>query len=262
MSKYIKLEDAMELARQGNLVSNSNFESVCKALESLPTIEVSEDAISRQAVRDIVYLDPGITDWQSEMLEKLPSVIPQVPTEDAISRQAVIDYCLDKVDYFRKRIEQVRDQAITTSHYDDGIKKISYLNSELARYADFATEIDNIPSVVVGRAKEDAISRKDLQELFNEVTTSLMSKIDQKDVEHLVRACVMVTEMIQDAPSVVTDRPKGEWTKRDMDFTCSECGLMVMADFIDEHTGKPTMNFCPNCGAKMTEPNDDTNCTE
>lgn len=53
---------------------------------------------------------------------------------------------------------------------------------------------------------EDCISRADLQELFNVTTTSLMDKIDQKDIEHLVRACFMVTEMIQDAPSVV---PKG-----------------------------------------------------
>ena len=53
---------------------------------------------------------------------------------------------------------------------------------------------------------EDCISRADLQKLFNETTTSLMGKIDQKDIEHLVRACLMVTEMIQDAPSVV---PKG-----------------------------------------------------
>lgn len=56
---------------------------------------------------------------------------------------------------------------------------------------------------------EDCISRADLQELFNVTTTSLMDKIDQKDIEHLVRACLMVTEMIQDAPSVVPKR--GKW---------------------------------------------------
>lgn len=57
----------------------------------------------------------------------------------------------------------------------------------------------------------DLISRADLQELFNETTTSLMDKIEQKDIEHFVRACVMVTEMIQDAPSVVPKGSDEEW---------------------------------------------------
>lgn len=42
-----------------------------------------------------------------------------------------------------------------------------------------------------------------LQNLFNEVSTSLLGKPDlAKDVEHMVRAFIMTTEMIQDAPTV------------------------------------------------------------
>lgn len=86
---------------------------------------------------------------------------------------------------------------------------------------------------------EDCISRADLQELFNVTTTSLMDKIDQKDIEHLVRACLMVTEMIQDAPSVVPKR--GKWIEIDEYSECSCCGA--------ESCGETP--FCPYCGARM-----------
>lgn len=42
-----------------------------------------------------------------------------------------------------------------------------------------------------------------LQKLFNEVSTSLLCRRElAKDTEHMIRACIMVTEMIQDAPTV------------------------------------------------------------
>lgn len=45
------------------------------------------------------------------------------------------------------------------------------------------------------------IEREALQKLFNEVSTSLLCKKElAKDTEHMVRAFLMVTEMIQDAP--------------------------------------------------------------
>lgn len=40
MSRYIKQDDLFELVRTGVLVSNSNFESVCKYIGSLPTIDI------------------------------------------------------------------------------------------------------------------------------------------------------------------------------------------------------------------------------
>lgn len=40
MSKYIKAEDILSLAEKGVLISNSNYKKVCKAIESLPTIEL------------------------------------------------------------------------------------------------------------------------------------------------------------------------------------------------------------------------------
>lgn len=47
------------------------------------------------------------------------------------------------------------------------------------------------------------IDADELQALFNEVSTDLLSKPQlAKDAEHIVRACLMVTEMIQDSPTV------------------------------------------------------------
>lgn len=41
-----------------------------------------------------------------------------------------------------------------------------------------------------------------LQNLFNEVSTSLLAKPElRKDTEHMVRAFLMTTEMMQDAPT-------------------------------------------------------------
>lgn len=42
-----------------------------------------------------------------------------------------------------------------------------------------------------------------LQSIFNATTTELLKDKDlQKDIEHVVRACLMTTEMIKDAPTV------------------------------------------------------------
>lgn len=49
---------------------------------------------------------------------------------------------------------------------------------------------------------KEYIEREPLQKLFNEVSTSLLCKKELvKDTEHMVRAFLMVTEMIQDAPA-------------------------------------------------------------
>ena len=37
---YIKREDAIELARKGVLISNSNFGKVCKAINDIPSADV------------------------------------------------------------------------------------------------------------------------------------------------------------------------------------------------------------------------------
>lgn len=94
------------------------------------------------------------------------------------------------------------------------------------------------------------IEREALQKLFNEVSTSLLCKKElTKDTEHMIRAFLMVTEMIQDAPAVdVVPVVHGKWIEKSyllgISNFCSKCG---------ENFGMPhgKFNFCPNCGAKM-----------
>ena len=48
--------------------------------------------------------------------------------------------------------------------------------------------------------------------------------------------------LINNAPTVVTDRPYGKWFDRPKGYYCSVCGKWC---------DRGTHNFCPNCGAKM-----------
>lgn len=67
---------------------------------------------------------------------------------------------------------------------------------------------------------------------------------------------VYMAERIEEAPSIDIEPKRGEWVKRthntliaQVNFAyCSECGQPIM----HEHT-RPLWNFCPNCGASMTE---------
>lgn len=86
-----------------------------------------------------------------------------------------------------------------------------------------------------------------LQKLFNEVSSSLLCRRDlAKDTEHMVRAFLMVTEMIQDAPTVdaVPVARRGRWIEEDGIQICSECG--------EEHEWEDyRAPYCDTCGAKM-----------
>lgn len=54
----------------------------------------------------------------------------------------------------------------------------------------------------VGRMR--LIDADALQELFNECSSNLLSRPElTKDTEHMVRAFLMVTEMINDAPTII-----------------------------------------------------------
>jgi hypothetical protein len=72
----------------------------------------------------------------------------------------------------------------------------------------------------------------------------------------------MFAQCIDDAPVVQTDRrtdKRGEWLKIRDDYghhyvgQCSRCGCEPLRPF-----GRSTYNFCPNCGADMRGPKEDT----
>lgn len=76
MSKYIKLKDAIEYACKAH-ISGCVGDRIRAQLQSLPTIEVSEDAISRQGLintlnaRHIKY-----NAYVNEAILNAPSVVP------------------------------------------------------------------------------------------------------------------------------------------------------------------------------------------
>jgi hypothetical protein len=101
-----------------------------------------------------------------------------------------------------------------------------------------------------------------LQQAFNEVTTSLMrNPALTKDSEHMVRAFLMTTEMIKDAPTIDHRDMivKAHWEECDYKtfehgeiethygkgFCCSLCRCGFKKDELKYR------NFCPSCGAKM-----------
>ena len=99
------------------------------------------------------------------------------------------------------------------------------------------------------------IEREALQNLFNDVSTSLLSRGElAKDAEHMVRAFLMVTEMIQDAPVAdVAPVVHGRW-KYNTDFqvwNCSECGENPHKGTGVVTTAEKLPAYCPNCGAIM-----------
>lgn len=92
------------------------------------------------------------------------------------------------------------------------------------------------------------IEREALQNLFNDVSTSLLSRGElAKDAEHMVRAFLMVTEMIQDAPAAdVAPVRHGKWRPFHAEFAgdiqyCSVCEIGFAG----------RTSYCPHCGAVM-----------
>lgn len=97
---------------------------------------------------------------------------------------------------------------------------------------------------------EDCISRQSVIEQLN-VYCKNNCRYTEAEQEVMCRACDIGSciELIEDMPPVTLARPRGKWEYVQYDrqsignYHCSLCGCI----------GEPT-NFCPNCGAKMVEP--------
>lgn len=78
MSKYIRLDEATDLFRGIDATMTGSF--VADTLESLPTIEVSEDCISREQVRAkldyISYAEKDPISIAKRIVDDAPSVLP------------------------------------------------------------------------------------------------------------------------------------------------------------------------------------------
>lgn len=65
-------------------------------------------------------------------------------------------------------------------------------------------------------------------------------------------------DLLQNAPTIEPERKKGKWipdnnSVYEMRFVCSECKESQVVPTIGFTKYKPIWDFCPNCGADMTE---------
>ena len=92
-------QDVLDLAKKGVLISNGNYESVCKAINEIPSanpIEPSEDEYIKVPKKALKYRTAGMVAYNVEWLKnhfdiEQAVICGQQPCEDAISRQAVLD---------------------------------------------------------------------------------------------------------------------------------------------------------------------------
>lgn len=175
--------------------------------------------------------------WNDKTCEQIKEVLEQQPCEDAISRKAVLDK-------LNKLIEVERLQ---------GTDEMGYGRERVSAYECMIHSIESeylYPSVNPQQPGDDCISR---QEAINCVTSNEFR--------------YKIVEDIKTLPSVTPKEKTGRWLHReDMDyldenkvrhnhFMCKDCGFIH--DFVDGHTAQ--YKYCPNCGAKIEEVENDTN---
>jgi len=80
----VSRQAVLDLAKKGVLISNGNYESVCKAINELPSVnpQPCEDAISRQAVQDYIanYLSQYLYNDVREAVEVIDEYIGELPS--------------------------------------------------------------------------------------------------------------------------------------------------------------------------------------
>ena len=102
---------------------------------------------------------------------------------------------------------------------------------------------------------EDAISR---QTAINSLGEQPLNWTDERYEKQAVEDWLDTKKMLQELPSIQPKVKTGHWATQNIhnchtDFKCSVCGYTH--NFMHLY-GEPTAdyNYCPNCGAKMIEP--------
>ena len=143
--------------------------------------------------------------------------------DDCISRQAAID-ALEKVaDLFPWKVPGNRDSY---GHYNEA------WNDAMGRAE---MEIEKLPS-----AQPDVAD-------INVGSNDMISR--QKAVEEIIAQEAVyaddAVEIIKRLPSAQPEQKKGHYIGTEYyEWQCSECGCVF-------EDGKPTYNYCPNCGEEM-----------
>lgn len=94
-----------------------------------------------------------------------------------------------------------------------------------------------------------------LQKLFNDVSTELLGKAPfDKDIEHQVRAFLMVAEMIADAPTIEAEPVRhGHWDEKALILDWCEDDVDIVYECSCGGTNEWKSPFCPHCGARMMD---------
>lgn len=241
MSKYIKLDTAIEHTNQ--LYHGYEVEAW---LESLPTIEVSEDCENCKHENEPRFgiICGSCTKANSENFE------PKV-SEERQERQDAIDV----LNAFTKAVEGTyadcisREDAIKA--YNEAVDELVKAEMEEFNLGDFtecsfnttqlkliARKIEDAPSVVPQVPKEDAISRKGIK-----------IRLGKRFSDDPRRIMEIVKETVDDAPSVIPQPKEGEWVEDEYGIPhCSECNCINNTVY---------RNYCPNCGSRMKGADDE-----
>ena len=102
---------------------------------------------------------------------------------------------------------------------------------------------------------DDCISRQAVHDLIAELLSDYLHDEDREKIEEL-------DVKIEDLPPVTPKEKTGHWEYVQYDYNpnignwhCSECrNIVVMCVNKKEMGGIPLYKYCPNCGAKMIEP--------
>ncbi|SCW63329.1 hypothetical protein SAMN05660484_02165 [Eubacterium ruminantium] len=102
----ISRADVLGLAKKGVLISNSNYQSVCKAINELPSVTpIRKNSISRQAVYEQIncwigsgeYRYTNATDYLIKRITDIESLEQQL-CEDCISREKAKQFLYERLD--------------------------------------------------------------------------------------------------------------------------------------------------------------------
>lgn len=96
---------------------------------------------------------------------------------------------------------------------------------------------EQIKDIISALTCEDCISREQMMNLLDKVGG------DFDKPREAVVPLDYVADMVADLPSVIPKEKVGHWITCGDVYMCSEC----------DSVGVDYDNYCPNCGAKMTE---------
>ena len=232
MSEYIDKDKVLEYIIFEVVGKDITCGELKRGIESLPTIEVSLDCISRQQAVEMVHK------YFVDAIDKTPHEIDEDGDEVYTDTKAVNEL-LKHNKHISKAIKALPPVTPT-----------EHKTTETMIVDGMAMEIDPVSYEIgyshgqVAPTEQQEHGRLIDADAFIE---SIKQSADYKnDIEYLMYANSFI-DCINNAPTVTTPTERtGEWEEVQgckSYLCCSECGRFVNVAH--------KCNFCPNCGAKM-----------